>query len=288
MNAERGKAWWPASISGLYCQADVTDEASVDAALAEAREAHGQERVLVNCAGIAIGHKTAARDRKTGAIEPHPLAAFSRVVAVNLIGTFHMIAKSAPPACSPRPGHARRRPRGHRQHRLGGGQRRPDRPGGLCGLEGRGGEPDASRGARPRPRRHPLRHHSAGAVRHPDGGRPARGGAQGAGRQHPVSLAPGLPPRIRQASWPTSSTTTCSTARPSASTAPCAWRRGKAHPLSSSGEPKARPGDPVITGISGEYWVARSSRAMTGRRVTRLSRRAFSRPSQESRPARRG
>ena len=33
--------------------------------------------------------------------------------------------------------------------------------------------------------------------------------------------------------------------------------------LSSSGEPKARPGDPVITGIWGDYWVARSSRAMT-------------------------
>jgi NAD(P)-dependent dehydrogenase (short-subunit alcohol dehydrogenase family) len=94
MNAERGKSV-AGDISGLYCQADVTDEASVDAALAEARAAHGQERILVNCAGIALGHKTAARNRKTGAIEPHPLDAFSRVIAVNLIGTFHMIAKCA-------------------------------------------------------------------------------------------------------------------------------------------------------------------------------------------------
>jgi NAD(P)-dependent dehydrogenase (short-subunit alcohol dehydrogenase family) len=94
MNAERGNMV-AGSISGLYCQADVTDEGSVDAALAEAREAHGQERVLVNCAGIAIGQKTAARDRKTGNVEPHSLASFSRVVAVNLIGTFHMIAKCA-------------------------------------------------------------------------------------------------------------------------------------------------------------------------------------------------
>lgn len=84
-----------ADIGGLYCQADVTDEASVDDALATARAAHGQERVLVNCAGIALGHKTAGHNRKTGAIEPHPLGAFSRVVAVNLIGTFHMIAKCA-------------------------------------------------------------------------------------------------------------------------------------------------------------------------------------------------
>jgi NAD(P)-dependent dehydrogenase (short-subunit alcohol dehydrogenase family) len=84
-----------AAIGGLYCQADVTEEASVDEALAKTRAAHGQERVLVNCAGITMGQKTAARNRKTGAIEAHPLAAFSQIVAVNLIGTFHMIAKCA-------------------------------------------------------------------------------------------------------------------------------------------------------------------------------------------------
>ena len=94
MNAERGKAV-AAAIGGLYCLADVTEEASVDEALAKTRAAHGQERVLVNCAGITMGQKTAARNRKTGAIEAHPLAAFSQIVAVNLIGTFHMIAKCA-------------------------------------------------------------------------------------------------------------------------------------------------------------------------------------------------
>jgi NAD(P)-dependent dehydrogenase (short-subunit alcohol dehydrogenase family) len=82
-------------IDGRYCRADVTDEASIDEALAAARASHGQERILVNCAGIALGHKTAGRNRKTGDIEPHPLSAFSRVIAVNLIGTFHMIAKCA-------------------------------------------------------------------------------------------------------------------------------------------------------------------------------------------------
>jgi NAD(P)-dependent dehydrogenase (short-subunit alcohol dehydrogenase family) len=94
MNAERGQSV-AAEIEGLYCQADVTDEASVDAALAAARAAHGQERILVNCAGIALGQKTAGRNRKSGEIEPHPLSSFSRVIAVNLIGTFHMIAKCA-------------------------------------------------------------------------------------------------------------------------------------------------------------------------------------------------
>jgi NAD(P)-dependent dehydrogenase (short-subunit alcohol dehydrogenase family) len=94
MNAQRGKPV-AAAIGGLYCQADVTEEASVDEALAKTRAAHGQERVLVNCAGITMGQRTAARNRKTGAIEAHPLAAFSQIVAVNLIGTFHMIAKCA-------------------------------------------------------------------------------------------------------------------------------------------------------------------------------------------------
>jgi NAD(P)-dependent dehydrogenase (short-subunit alcohol dehydrogenase family) len=84
-----------AGIGGVYCRADVTDEASVDEALALARKSHGQERVLVNCAGIALARKTAARNRKTGDMEPHPLADFSRIIAVNLIGTFHMIAKCA-------------------------------------------------------------------------------------------------------------------------------------------------------------------------------------------------
>ncbi len=82
-------------IGGICCTVDVTDEASVDAALARARDAHGQERVLVNCAGIAIAAKTAALDKKSGEAKPHSLSAFSKVVTVNLMGTFHMCAKSA-------------------------------------------------------------------------------------------------------------------------------------------------------------------------------------------------
>ena len=94
MNAERGQNV-AADTGGLYCNVDVSDEQSVDAGLDAARQAHGTERILVNCAGIAIGEKTASRDRKTGAIAPHRLASFSKVIAVNLIGTFHMISKSA-------------------------------------------------------------------------------------------------------------------------------------------------------------------------------------------------
>ena len=46
-------------IGGMFAKCDVTSEADVDAALAAARKAHGQERILVNCAGIAIGQRTA-------------------------------------------------------------------------------------------------------------------------------------------------------------------------------------------------------------------------------------
>ena len=93
MDADRGEKV-AGEIRGLFCSVDVTSEESIDAGLAKAREAHGQERICVNCAGIAIGQKTASRDRKTGEIRAHDLGAFAKVVQVNLIGTFNVIAKS--------------------------------------------------------------------------------------------------------------------------------------------------------------------------------------------------
>jgi len=82
-------------IGGVFCLADVTDDRSIEEALGRARAANGQERILVNCAGIAIGQKTASRNRKTGAVDAHSLEDFARVVAVNLTGTFRMIAQCA-------------------------------------------------------------------------------------------------------------------------------------------------------------------------------------------------
>jgi len=94
LNEKRGKAV-ASEIGGTFCRVDVTDGASVDTALASARSAHGQEHILVNCAGIAIGAKTAAIDKESGEPRPHSLDAFTKVVTVNLIGTFHMCSKSA-------------------------------------------------------------------------------------------------------------------------------------------------------------------------------------------------
>jgi NAD(P)-dependent dehydrogenase (short-subunit alcohol dehydrogenase family) len=67
----------------------------VDAALAKARAAHGVERVLVNCAGIGPARRTVSKKRDTGELLAHELGLFQKTIAVNLVGTFLMIAKSA-------------------------------------------------------------------------------------------------------------------------------------------------------------------------------------------------
>jgi len=94
MNADRGHQV-ASEISGLFVQADVTSSDSVASGLEIARTAHGQERVLINCAGIAIGEKTASIDKKTGEARYHDLATFQKTIAVNLVGTFNMISKCA-------------------------------------------------------------------------------------------------------------------------------------------------------------------------------------------------
>ena len=94
LNEERGREI-AGEIGGMFCRADVTDDASVAAALAAAREAHGVERVLVNCAGIAPGRRVGSKKRDTGEFVPHDMATFERAVAINLVGTFRMVTASA-------------------------------------------------------------------------------------------------------------------------------------------------------------------------------------------------
>ncbi|GFE82061.1 3-hydroxyacyl-CoA dehydrogenase [Steroidobacter agaridevorans] len=94
LNAEKGEAV-AAAIGGVFCQVDVRQDASVDAGFAKARAAFGQERILVNCAGLGNAVKTASRDKQTGEIKHFPLDQFERIVQINLIGTFRCIAKSA-------------------------------------------------------------------------------------------------------------------------------------------------------------------------------------------------
>jgi NAD(P)-dependent dehydrogenase (short-subunit alcohol dehydrogenase family) len=73
---------------GSFVETDVTDEESVRAAIEAAREL-GELRGAVNCAGIASAEKVLGRER------PHSLDSFSKVVQVNLIGTFNVIRLAA-------------------------------------------------------------------------------------------------------------------------------------------------------------------------------------------------
>ncbi len=94
LQEEKGKAM-AAEIGGVFCEVNVTDDASVDAGFAKAREAHGQERILVNCAGTGNAVKTASRSKTDGSIKHFPLDAFNWIIQINLVGTFRCIAKSA-------------------------------------------------------------------------------------------------------------------------------------------------------------------------------------------------
>lgn len=93
MNAERGEQV-AGEIGGVFCEVNVTSDDSVDAGFAKARAAHGQERILVNCAGIATGMKVVSRSKEDGSIKEYPVDQFEKVIAVNLVGTFRCIAKS--------------------------------------------------------------------------------------------------------------------------------------------------------------------------------------------------
>jgi NAD(P)-dependent dehydrogenase (short-subunit alcohol dehydrogenase family) len=84
-----------AEVGGIFCKVDVTSEEAVDAGFAKARAAHGQERILVNCAGTGNAIKTASRDKATGEPKHFPLDAFNWIIQINLVGTFRCIAKSA-------------------------------------------------------------------------------------------------------------------------------------------------------------------------------------------------
>ena len=77
------------AIGGVFARADVSDPASVAAAVAQAETAHGVTRVLVNCAGIGGAAKTVSRG------EAHDPALFERVLRVNLMGAFNVATQVA-------------------------------------------------------------------------------------------------------------------------------------------------------------------------------------------------
>ncbi|MEQ8749503.1 MAG: SDR family NAD(P)-dependent oxidoreductase, partial [Amphiplicatus sp.] len=84
MNSEKGEAL-AEKLGGVFSSVNVADEASVKAALATTIDSNGAPRILVNCAGIAIGAKTVGKDG------PHKLDLYKKVIDVNLVGTFNCI-----------------------------------------------------------------------------------------------------------------------------------------------------------------------------------------------------
>ena len=77
-------------IGGLFARTDVSDEASVQAAVDAAATAGVPLRAAVSCAGIGWAARTVSRDGT-----PHDLASYQKVITVNLIGTFNLMRIAA-------------------------------------------------------------------------------------------------------------------------------------------------------------------------------------------------
>ncbi len=88
MQAEAGEKL-AKELGGRFAKCDVTAEADAKAAVALALKEFGGLQVLVNCAGIALAERTVGKEA------PHDLGRFTRVITVNLIGTFNMIRVAA-------------------------------------------------------------------------------------------------------------------------------------------------------------------------------------------------
>jgi NAD(P)-dependent dehydrogenase (short-subunit alcohol dehydrogenase family) len=91
LNADQGQAL-ANEVGGAFAQVDVTDTAQIQAAVEQA-DAIAPLRVLVNSAGIGWAQRTVGRDGSFDSA--HDLGAFTKVIAINLIGTFDSIRLAA-------------------------------------------------------------------------------------------------------------------------------------------------------------------------------------------------
>jgi NAD(P)-dependent dehydrogenase (short-subunit alcohol dehydrogenase family) len=78
-----------AGPNARFVETDVTDEGSVKGAIDAALQNFGALHGAINCAGIASAEKVLGREG------PHSLESFSKVVEVNLVGTFNVIRLAA-------------------------------------------------------------------------------------------------------------------------------------------------------------------------------------------------
>jgi len=73
-----------ADIGGVAVQCDITDGASLQAAIEQAAAAHGPARILAHIAGIGAAKRVIGKDGNAA-----PLEDFARIINVNLIGTYN-------------------------------------------------------------------------------------------------------------------------------------------------------------------------------------------------------
>jgi NAD(P)-dependent dehydrogenase (short-subunit alcohol dehydrogenase family) len=76
-------------IGGIAIECNVADEVSAKNAIVIAKEKFGVARVLINCAGIGPSARIVGKNG------PMPLSDFSKVINVNLIGSFNMMRLAA-------------------------------------------------------------------------------------------------------------------------------------------------------------------------------------------------
>jgi len=91
LQADKGEAL-AAEIKGVFAHVDVTDTEQIGAAVKAAADI-APLRAAVNSAGIGWAQRTIGRD---GQLESaHSLEAFTKVIAINLIGTFDVVRQAA-------------------------------------------------------------------------------------------------------------------------------------------------------------------------------------------------
>ena len=85
-------------INGIAVTCDVTNSVETEKAVAAAAADHGTASIVVNCAGVGPAKRIVGRDG------PMPLADFSRVIEINLIGTFNVMRLAAAAMQNLKPG----------------------------------------------------------------------------------------------------------------------------------------------------------------------------------------
>jgi NAD(P)-dependent dehydrogenase (short-subunit alcohol dehydrogenase family) len=81
-----------------FVQTDVTSESSVQDAITAACSLYGGIHGAILCAGVGLAEKV------LGKAGPHPLAAFARVIQVNLLGSFNVLRLASAALATNSPG----------------------------------------------------------------------------------------------------------------------------------------------------------------------------------------